>query len=177
MDKGVFITGASRSGTSMIAGLFGVHGLWFGPLKQATDENPKGFWESIYFPRGRRVDHREEWPAFCRRHGYTGGPWAVKTGPEAWPVLRPFAPIVVRCWRDKARILASRSRLGWESRAEIVDVAWRRMRAIDGHCIDVDADTIAAGDYRALRPAFAALGVAFDQNKADEWISPDLYSP
>ena len=42
----IFITGAGRSGTSMIAGLFNKAGMWVGECVNASPDNPKGFFEN-----------------------------------------------------------------------------------------------------------------------------------
>lgn len=182
-SKGVFITGPSRSGTSMVAGCIGVQGFfWTGPLKPASKINPRGFWESIYFPVGLSVSKRVPWQTFMRQHAYPGGPWMVKAGPEAWERLRDTNPLVVRVWRPKEKILDSRRRAGWASPDSIVEKAWDKMEGIgkEARCIDVYADEVAAGNLLAFHELFNELDMQFymqfSEARAMQWLEPNLYS-
>lgn len=42
----IFITGAGRSGTSMVAGIFNRAGMWVGECASANPDNPAGFFEN-----------------------------------------------------------------------------------------------------------------------------------
>src|SRR4029434_5176976 len=46
-DEPVFVTGLPRSGTSMVAGLLGVSGLWLGHTVPGGQENIRGFFENV----------------------------------------------------------------------------------------------------------------------------------
>lgn len=46
VDRPVFIVGAPRSGTSMVAGVFGQMGLWMGPTVAGNKNNQKGYFEN-----------------------------------------------------------------------------------------------------------------------------------
>lgn len=179
MDRGVFIVGPSRSGTSMVAGCIGVQGMfWTGPMKQKSHINPKGFWESIYFPVGSRINADVPFKTFMRQHAYTGGPWMVKAGPEAWPIIRPLEPLVVRVWRPKRRILESRNRISWGKNQMIVEKAWERMRDMEkeAKCFDAYADEVAAGNFLVFHELFAEMGLEFDEQRAMKWVEPELFS-
>ena len=45
-DEPVFITGAARSGTSLVANLLEASGLWLGDTEHGRPENPSGFFEN-----------------------------------------------------------------------------------------------------------------------------------
>src|SRR5512146_1568432 len=50
----VCITGMHRSGTSMIARLLNLCGLYLGPdsdISLTAEDNPEGFWENVHFLR------------------------------------------------------------------------------------------------------------------------------
>lgn len=46
-DEPVLVTGLPRSGTSLVAGLLGVCGLWLGQTVPGGRENPRGFFENV----------------------------------------------------------------------------------------------------------------------------------
>jgi hypothetical protein len=46
-DAPVFVTGLPRSGTSMVAGLLGLSGLWLGHTVPGGPENIRGFFENV----------------------------------------------------------------------------------------------------------------------------------
>lgn len=46
-DKPVFITGAPRSGTSIVAGILSSHNIWSGNTQQADKNNKKGYFENL----------------------------------------------------------------------------------------------------------------------------------
>jgi hypothetical protein len=46
-DTPVFVTGLPRSGTSMVAGLLGLCGLWLGHTVPGGKENVRGFFENV----------------------------------------------------------------------------------------------------------------------------------
>ena len=63
-SQGVVILGMHRSGTSMLTGLFHLHGAYLGPVLQAADDNPKGFYEyqGLYQAHDRLfADFRSLW--------------------------------------------------------------------------------------------------------------------
>ncbi|WP_165856737.1 hypothetical protein [Marinobacter sp. JSM 1782161] len=174
----LFITGASRSGTSMTAGLFAQHGLWFGPCMKASRINPKGFFETQFIKQKGAGYHTPRdasgWEQWLADHG-SPEQWAVKAGPEWWPLFSQFDPVVVCCYRDRQKIIESRERANFSMRPQAVDVAWRRMAEIPS-AIEVWPDEFVAGDFRRVIPAFEALGVQFDNNVARSWVDPGLWN-
>lgn len=48
MNDPIFITGAPRSGTSLVAGILDVCGAWGGDTVPANDLNPKGYFENRF---------------------------------------------------------------------------------------------------------------------------------
>jgi hypothetical protein len=174
----LFITGASRSGTSMTAGLFAAHGLWFGPCMEGSRINPKGFYESLYLKQkwgGTPLQNKQMlWCKWLADHT-APDQWAVKAGPEWWPVFKEFNPIVVCCYRDKQAIFESRIKAKFTVSTGPIDAAWRRMAEIP-NTVDVHPDLFTKGDFSAIQPAFDQLGVGFSLEAANEWIDPGLWS-
>lgn len=178
MTRPLFITGASRSGTSMTAGLFEKHGLWFGPCMAANRINPMGFFESLYLKQrwaGIEVSEKQHlWREWLKHHG-APDQWAVKAGPEWWPVFAEFNPVVVCCYRDAETIFSSRKRANFSASKGPIYAAWRRMAEIP-NTIDVHPDEFVDGHFSTVTPAFRALDVQFEPSIASSWIDPRLWS-
>lgn len=183
----VWITGQSRSGTSLTAGLLSVHGVWFGRCKFADWYNPRGYFEHLEIVRrvgsGDMDGWPETWPEVMEREGYDGGPWAIKRGPRAWPWIRALGPAaIVTTERPAAQILASRKRIWPETKNQrrVMKSVQSRVRAILAEAsvpvFRVQTDELVRGDYRTVLPVFDLLGVAFDPAKAEEWIDPGIWN-
>jgi len=184
---GLWITGQSRSGTSMTAGLFAAHGVWFGRCKPADWYNPKGYFEHLEIVRRTGAKDMEGWPEAWWRtmewEGYQDGPWAIKRGPASWPWIKPLAPaVVVVTHRPADQILGSRLRTfpdNTHQRRTMQRVQARVDRvAAEAPCpvVRVDTSLLVAGEYQALLPAFDALRVTFDPAVAAEWIDPGIWN-
>lgn len=174
----VFITGAARSGTSMTSGLFGQHGVWFGPCMPAARVNPKGFWESTFTKRkwgNTPMSGRATlWTKFLKDNK-APALWGVKTAPDWYPVFSGHDPVVVCCYRSQAKIEDSRKRARFSPNIVPVRKAWERMRAIPD-TIDVHPDKFVKGDFSSIIPAFEAIGVEFNEDIAKKWVDPKLWS-
>lgn len=114
MPPPILITGAARSGTSMVAGVIKICGAFGGELSGATRYNQRGMFENHRVRQGvvkpflRQIgaDHLGQWPlpdpndmliptnwrdrveAVFREQGYTGGAWFYKGAKMClfWPV-------------------------------------------------------------------------------------------
>lgn len=109
----ILITGAARSGTSMVAGIVNICGAWGGKLFPANRYNPKGMFESVgirglikAYLRKIHVDPRGQFPlpdttrmeipitwkknveTVLEGDGYPGGPWFCKDPKMCliWPI-------------------------------------------------------------------------------------------
>lgn len=174
MDKCVFITGPARSGTNMVAGCFGVSGVWFGPLRKIPGLNPKGLWESAFFQQAERP--AGDFGQFMLRHGYQGGPWGLKEGPSKFSYVAHFDPVVVLVWRPLEDILDSRKRHRWSARPNVVTGAWAEMEQIRerAECYDVHSRLVADGDYSELLPVFDRIGAEMNIERISEWVERGL---
>ncbi|WP_414433520.1 hypothetical protein ACMG4L_07725 [Alcanivorax sp. IL1] len=177
-SRPLFITGASRSGTSMTAGLFAAHGLWFGPCVEASTINPKGFFESSFLKLdwhgASLLALQVGWRGWLEGHGAPSN-WAVKAGPEWWPVFEIFNPVVVCCYRDMAAIRASRERAGFDLSDRHTERAWELMGKIPG-AHSVRPDEFAQGNFSGLQPALDALGIEYSAEAALNWVDPTLWT-
>lgn len=181
---GVVILGASRSGTSMTAGLFAKHGVWFGDCMPPRRINPKGFYENLALKRVWKGVERprdfDEWWRAERERGGCRGAWGAKSGAERWPWWRQVADktVIVLCYRDMLSIQASRKRAGF-SRSTATQRNWEIMERIKERAtvpvIDVWTPDFVEGNFSKVVPAFEAIGVAFDRDVATEWVDPKLW--
>ncbi len=185
--SGVLILGASRSGTSMTAGLFVQHGVWFGDCVPPARMNAKGFFESealrrVYMGQEAPADFPAWWAAQREREGWAGEVWGAKGGAERWEQFWRAVPdiaAVVHCYRDRESIEASRARVGFNASRQTVSRNWalmQKMREGGGPpCFPVWTPRFIDGDFHEVRPAFRVLGIEFDDEIAREWVDPGLW--
>lgn len=182
---GIVILGASRSGTSMTAGLFARHGLWFGECMAPSRINAKGFYENLALKRvwkgqDRPADFPGWWRAERRRGGCTGA-WGAKSGAERWPYWRQVDDVaaVVLCYRDRRSIEASRARAGFTRSAAATSRNWDIMEGIKAAArvpvVPVWTPRFLEGDFGSVVPAFETIGVPFDRDLALQWVDPKLW--
>lgn len=184
----MWVTGPSRSGTSMVAGLFAQHGVFFGTCTQPNEYNPKGFFENVWFKRVIQEGAPPKgWPRPWFRElvdqGWCGcNPWGVKCGPQQRHLVEPMRPtVVVFCQRPLDQIARSRSRVAWATGPPRVTAmrAYRLMQAmhreLDVPVVHVRTDRLVLGQVGQIRPAFRQLGMELDKAVATDWIDPELW--
>lgn len=182
---GVWITGPSRSGTSMTAGLFAAHGVFFGDCGKGDKYNPKGYFEHPELVSRVETQVRAGWPdAFwktLRSEGWDGGTWGVKRGPQAWPWVRELEPsLIVMTHRPRPEIAASRRRWGRKNTARAIAKAeaalYRIEEVADCPVIHVQTDQLVGGNFGSFVGALSLLGIAFDAAAATGWVDPALWN-
>lgn len=179
MTNCVFVTGCSRSGTSMTAGLLAAHGIWFGPCHGPRSINKKGFFESNFVKRCIKTKNTKHFQKRWRdwmSDNVASEPWGVKTGPELFHLFRPFKPLVIHTYRPEQDIIASRKRAAFNFSKNAVDIANRAVDAINANKIQVFPDQFVKGDYSSIIPAFELLDVEFNKEIASDWIEPGLWN-
>lgn len=188
---GVWITGPSRSGTSLVAGLFAAHHVFFGRTIGGDAFNLKGYFEHPEIIR--RIESRtsvdlSRWPLAwwetLEREGHIGGThWGVKRGPRSWPLIKRLGPrLIVRCRRPRRQQIESRLRR-WGNRDIDHRAAMEQAEAdldrilknIGVPVVSVHTDKLILGNYRRIRKAFRLFGVSFNQKTAAQWIDPKLW--
>lgn len=189
--RGVIVTGHMRSGTSMVAGLFAAHGVFFGDCGGPNERNEKGNFENRWLKQklkeGGIPNGWEGWRDHLKEEGWHEDmPWGLKAVAVHWPTLRGLFPsVVVNVYRPKKDIIAS-CEAGWTGwkyeerhRSEMIEAHWRIMETIKldypGTVVDVDSPDLIRGEYDAILPAFEALDVEFSAETADTWIEADLW--
>lgn len=187
IGPGIWITGPSRSGTSLVAGLFAAHGVFFGDTVEADEHNEKGYFEHRLIVDRVETSNIDGWPEIwwntLEDNGFRSGWWAVKRGPRAWPWVEMLRPhLIVICKRPVKQIARSRLRR-WPGRndpAVSIDTAKRQLADIarEATCpvVTVDTNRLVRGDYRKIRKAFTAVGLWFHEDTARTWIDPGIWN-
>jgi hypothetical protein len=187
MSGGLWITGPSRSGTSMTAGLFAAHGVFFGDCGNGDRFNPKGYWEHPELVSRVETKVRAGWPyafwATLRGEGWDGeGVWGVKRGPNAWPWVRELEPsVILMTHRPRREIQASRIRWGrakntGKALAKAEAALHRIEQAAECPVVHVQTDELVAGKYGSVLNVVSLLGLTFDPAVANEWVDPALWN-
>lgn len=187
--KGVWVTGPSRSGTSLTAGLLAKHGVFWGEpsCRPLPDQyNPRGYFEHTELSRRIKTDDFTDWPEAWWRaleaDGWNGKtPWGVKRGPRAWPWVRILEPsLVIVTQRPHGQVQASRAR--WTGRKNLhdmhvqVELLQKVLDEVACPVVRVNTHQLIRGRYRQIKKAFRQLGVSFDKRIAENWIDPTLWN-
>jgi len=182
--SGVLIIGASRSGTSMTAGLFAVHGVFFGDCVGPHQMNPKGFFENkwlkkVYNGEIKTSNFDAEWKKQLTKEGWNNEIWGAKCGAERWSQYWHNVDdikAIVCCYRPRKQIEASRAAVGFNPNRKTIDYNWGIMKDLREQglpVVDVWTNQVVEGDYLDVKEAFSKLGLNFDTKLADEWIEPE----
>lgn len=185
---GVWITGPSRSGTSLTAGIFAAHGVFFGDTVPGDEHNPKGYFEHPALisrvEGGLMADWPGAWWDTLRAEGLgEGGYWGAKRGPQAWPWIRLLRPaVIVVCKRPLSQILRSRKRR-WPGRVaakRTVKRAEAQIRQIEAEAacpvVTVNTDAIVKGDFFRLNLAFDILDLWLSPAMTEQWIDRGIWN-
>lgn len=175
----VFITGHSRSGTSMTAGLLAAHGVWFGPCHGPAAINKKGFYESDLLKDCIRkkafYKFHDRWQKWMRKHN-AGVTWGVKTGPEYYRLFSQFKPLVICTRRPAADILDSRRRAGFAGGMNALRRTQEHIDKLPATTFMVWPDQFVNGDFSSLEPILGELGFSLNPQAALDWIAPELWN-
>jgi hypothetical protein len=182
--RGVVITGTGRSGTSLVAGLFAAHGVFFGNCKPADRHNPKGYFEhrATPLPKAKGTGWPGVWWKTLRREGWDGKvPWGIKNMTSRWRWFRRLHPtLVVITKRPESEVRASLKKTGWGINADKLFRKYRKRRGKilkQARCpvLEISTPLLIAGDFREIRRAFDVLGVPFNPDVARSWIDPGVW--
>lgn len=188
----ILIASPTRSGTTMIAWLLHLHGVWIGKagVTKAPETNPQVGTENTAIKEylkgvsGAPDSFRERMEALTP----PDGPWLVKTAqnllkmdawlhhyPEARWVLpnRPTEDIVESAMRHPGMCKQGRKR-----RRETVELHKRLQRRVSRkakhhHWVDVDA--MARGSESEGHALLEFCGLTFDAQIFNEWVQPERW--
>jgi hypothetical protein len=193
MDRPIIIISLPRSGSSMTAGIFANHGVWTGPCRGGTKENPKGHFESTPLKKeiiatvgpvvheGRLAERIEDWPRRVSRilkaNGYKGGPWLFKGSAMYYPLWVDMNPHWVCVRRNIDAIKASGKKTGYLKHGRSIPAHVEAMDYVRDHLggVDVFTDDVIRGDYSSLERAFDHAGIEMDRAIVDDFVDPGLW--
>lgn len=181
--KPVVIVGCARSGTSMIAGILHLHGVWVGLCRPADIRNPKGYFEN------RRIDKlvREAVNMtprlfsnairrILKKERYPGGPWMVKHGVISyWHIWNRFKPYWLLVRRQPEKIMQSQK----HNCKQIEDI-YRRFAIMDEvknnkNGFDIHPSKIIDSDYSELKQFMDIVGLTFSSTIVEKFVSKELW--
>jgi len=181
----IVILGTPRSFTSLTAGIFRDHGVWFGECRDYHEFAPTGACENLRMKRilksfaGPIVSPGIECPPFpdfgekikavMNDQEYDGGPCAFKHSAMYHAVWDFCKPYFICCRRGKEAVMASGKRStmfaangeSWDRHQEVMD-------KVVG--VNVYGDRYFEGDWSDLQTAFEFCGLEFDVNIAEKLL-------
>jgi len=176
------IVGISRSGTSLIAGIFCLHGVFFGQCREADNNNPKGYFENKKISNIKRqtksqhVFKREEIHNILVEEGYLGGLWGVKFLPDSINMWDNFNPTFICCRREIEQNYKSYSRFFNASKPNFTSYYHKMHKAMDKVSdFDIKTKDVVNGDYSSLKKAINSIGLVFDKELTNNFIEKDYW--
>jgi len=175
----IVILGLPRSGSSMVAGIFALHGVWVGTCKLADTHNPKGYFENIFF----REYMKNHYPTvesvrdIMIDDGYKGGPWLWKVLSLNQGEFDQFNPIYICCKRPSQQIFASMrsSKVFGHSMSDVAlkNFIETRQECLEGH--EVKTDELAQGDFSQIQAALFAANLVPDTKMIADFVDAELW--
>lgn len=172
----------SRSGSSMIAGIFAAHGVNCGQTFQGSEYQTFENLELRRHVRDLAQRGGNEFLDWVKPLGGTEelvrrlGVDLFKCSVECWKPFEPFAKAVKikRSVDSAARSVVSRGTdRDYDEAARIIRKRYAMMDSIPGPT--VHSEKVIAGDFDELREAFAYCGLEFDEAKARRCIKPKMW--
>ncbi len=198
LQKPIIILGMPRSGTSMVAGLFHLHGCWVGRTRVGNEKNPRGYFENTAFKRyfqaknGRDLirdepiipPDRREFDEFVdatlKNEDYQGGPWIVKFSALWWRYFEPYEPFWVLVRRPKRANVEACMVSGLHNNANdkaglelSYDQHHREMDSLPG--FNVYTQDVVAGDYSSLQIAIEGCGLNYDEEIVRKFVDKKFW--
>lgn len=190
----IIILAAPRTGSSMVAGVFAMHGVWTGICRDPDQHNEKGYFENlrikkyfqVVFPRNVEapvipVPVREVMEKALQDEGYIDGPWLWKGSAMYYPTFYEFNPKYVVCYRPTEQIFASlRGHKGLfgknktdEELLKFIDDHQAMMNMVPG--CKVHTWNVAGGDFSSIVHALKFCGIEPDRWKIRDFVDSDLW--
>jgi len=172
----------SRSGSSLVAGVFKAHGCNLGGCGEFADYARHENLRLKEHLKYRQHENGWKFPQYVKDPGGTAELIArlnldlYKCGVEYWHILKPFASYVVKIRRDPvaaAKSVAGRHDDNMKEAVYRVGKRYEMLDTITGPTVDTDA--VIAGDFATLQAAVEHCGLAWDEAKAQAVIDPKLW--
>jgi hypothetical protein len=177
MQEPIIILGIPRSGTSLISGLFCIHGVFFGECREADRHNPKGYFENKKISAikrnnsGNYVYTRKEIRDILVSDGYTSGLWGVKFLPDAIHMWNNFNPTFICCRRDFEPNYKSYSKFFSKSFNSFKTYYYQMHKVMDSIATyDINTNKVVNGDLFELKNAIEYVGLKFDPKITNKFI-------
>lgn len=187
LPEPIVILAMPRSGSSMIGGIFHLHGCWEGLCNSASGYNPKGYHENIdvkmmlirrygrlaqgVVPATKSDGFKHEVLKLKPR-----GKWFVKHSAmyrEAW---WEFSPKFVCVRRSEEGLIGSNKKtnfMGTRDEMKLKAIIAAHNRQMDlSKGVDVYTDDVVKGDYSSLERALKYCGIEPDLEKVDDFVEP-----
>jgi hypothetical protein len=180
----IVIIGTPRSFTSLTAGIFRDHGVWFGHYRDYPEFAPTGACENHRMKKelksrygmcavsGILAEKKPGWKEFIeslhRGENYSGGPHGYKHSAMFYPVWHEFKPRFICCRRSKDAVLSSGERTGmvsvrtWEEHQSAMD---------ESGGFNVHGEEFFKGNWSELEKAFEYCGLEFNQKIAENLLN------
>lgn len=182
MQEPIIILGISRSGTSLISGIFCLHGVFFGQCREADENNPKGYFENKKISdikrqtKSHHVYGRKEIYDILIEDGYSGGLWGVKFLPDSINMWENFNPTFICCRRGLQQNYKSYSRFFDTSKPKFTSYYHKMHNTMDKVSdFDINTKDVVNGDYSSLKEAINSIGLSFDEELTNNFIEKDYW--
>ena len=190
MDRPIVILGTPRSFTSLTAGIFRDHGVWFGRCKEYHEYTPTGSCENAKMKtllknfRKGAVSHgiiidpvpnwKEKIEELKKEENYTSGAFAFKHSAVFYRTWEGMNPKYVCCRRPRGKVMRSGERTGmYRANQESWDAHQNAMDKLvdEGKAVNVYGEKYFDGDWSDLKKAFEFCGLEFKQEIADKLLN------
>ena len=175
----IIILGLPRSGSSMVAGIFALHGVWVGTCKLADTHNPKGYFENIFFREYMQKNYPtvEAIEKIMVSDGYKGGPWLWKVLSLNQGEFDQFDPAYICCRRPSQQIFDSMrsSKVFGHSMSDVAlkNLIETRQECLEGH--EIETDELANGNFDAIQAALFSVGLVPDTKLIEDFVDQSLW--
>jgi hypothetical protein len=182
MQEPIIILGIPRSGTSLISGLFCLHGVFFGHCREADTHNPKGYFENKKISALKRrkpynhIFYRREIYKILVSDGYAGEMWGVKFLPESIHMWNNFNPTFICCRRNLEPNYKSYSKFFTKTSNKFQAYYHKMHLAMDKISIfDIHTSKVVAGNFSELKKAIEYVGLEFNPELTNDFINKDYW--
>jgi hypothetical protein len=194
MPNPIVVLGTPRSGTSLVAGLLGVHGVWYGNAQWGrTNRHPKGDFvnkrisDAIEYIDKNNITNKNRIVDIVQtaavNDGYSYGNWLIKQKTTKWDVLKNLEPIWVLVRRDLESTYKSQVRSDLIKDKKPIEKRKHRsmwlkhndiMNYLNG--IDVDVNEIMhKGNFKSIEEILSIIGLSFSKRRANNFIERDYW--
>lgn len=196
----IIILACPRSGSSLTAGLFHLHGVWVGTSRGGNENNAKGFFENTYLKKELKkfgmdlleLSHKPPQfkPGFknkvhdiLKKDGYETGLWLCKHSALYWRVWDEFKPKFILVRRNIDSIVQSNIDCGlhrgkW-TREQLIDIMLAHHREMDilekYNAVNIYTDELNQRNYNSLEKALDYCGIKMNKDLVDDFVEPHLW--